>query len=181
LSPPLGSVLEFLPSIHTEEKAYSTIYVHHLMLSSTLPLVDNRRIGQHSLVKSLMSGCQSSRQSSQKVLAWIFPGLRFFLPRPFMSTFSSGRLPVLYFLFLRPYVRPTLFSISFMFGFPFAKCLLTLRIATRSSINQKLLLTNRKKSPEPLIKRLLLLTRPMLFADFFFRHSFVFVCVSVKK
>jgi hypothetical protein len=70
--------LEFLPSIHTEEKAYSTIYVHHLMLSSTLPLVDNRRIGQHSLVKSLMSGCQSSRQSSQKVLAWIFPGLKVF-------------------------------------------------------------------------------------------------------
>lgn len=78
MSSPLGSVLEFLPSIHTEEKAYSTINVHRSMLSSTLPHVDNRPIGQHPLVKSLMSGCQSSRQSSQEVLAWIFPGLKVF-------------------------------------------------------------------------------------------------------
>jgi hypothetical protein len=57
LSPPLNSVLEFLASLHTEGKAYSTINVHRSMLSSTLPHVDNRPIGQHPLVKSLMSGC----------------------------------------------------------------------------------------------------------------------------
>ena len=57
MSPPLNSVLEFLASLHTEGKAYSTINVHRSMLSSTLPHVDNRPIGQHPLVKSLMSGC----------------------------------------------------------------------------------------------------------------------------
>ena len=57
LSLPLNSVLQFLASLHTEGKAYSTINVHRSMLSSTLPHVDNRPIGQHPLVKSLMSGC----------------------------------------------------------------------------------------------------------------------------
>ncbi|KZS18325.1 Uncharacterized protein APZ42_015524 [Daphnia magna] len=57
LSPPLGFVLEVLASLHTEEKAYSTINVYRSMLSSTLPHIDNRPIGQHPLVKSLMSGC----------------------------------------------------------------------------------------------------------------------------
>jgi hypothetical protein len=57
LSPPLSSVLEFLASLHTEGKAYSTINVHRSMLSSTLPHIDNHPIGQHPLVKSLMNGC----------------------------------------------------------------------------------------------------------------------------
>jgi hypothetical protein len=57
LSPPLSSVLEFLASLNTEGKAYSTINVHRSMLSSTLPHIDNRPSGQHPLVESLMSGC----------------------------------------------------------------------------------------------------------------------------
>ena len=58
LSVPLTDVLEFLASLHTDKKsAYATVNVHRSMLSKTLPHVDGRLVGQHPLVKSLLSGC----------------------------------------------------------------------------------------------------------------------------
>jgi hypothetical protein len=57
LSSSLNPVLEFLTSLFSSGKSYSTINVHHSMLSKTLGAVDGHNVGTHPLVIKLLRGC----------------------------------------------------------------------------------------------------------------------------